>query len=97
VTRPLLDDARDEDVGRFRVNAGERAAAGPMALVRDDRVSVCPDSVSAQRRRVGRPAIGAGRPMSPVTVNSVDGVCRVRTVSGLARQRGLASGPPAVW
>ena len=36
--------------------------------------------------------MGAGRPMFPMTVNGVDGICRVRTVSGLTRQRGLALG-----
>jgi transposase len=93
----LLDDARDGDLGWVRVIAGERAPAGLIALVCGAGVSGWPDSVSAQLRRAGRPAMGAGRPMFPATANSVDGVCRVRTVSGLGRQRGLAPGPARVW
>ncbi len=38
-----------------------------------------------------------GGPVFPVTVKGVDGVCRVRTVSGLVRQHGLAPGSSAVW
>ena len=84
-------------MGWARAIAGERVPAGPIALVRGARVSERPDSVSAQRRRPERPVAGADSPMLPVTVNSVDGLCRMRTVYALTRQRGLAPGPARVW
>lgn len=56
------------------------------------------ERVARQRERPapagGALATGAGRPMFPVTVNSVDGICRERTVAGLTRQRGLALDRP---
>jgi hypothetical protein len=109
LTRPRRGDLRDATEHRSPLDCWTRlrmSTWGGSASFRGTRAGR-PDSSHARRQseRVARqrerpvsggPLAGAG-PLFLVAVKCVDGLRRIRTVSGLARQRGLAPGPARVW